>query len=284
MTDTENTLHSWASEVEFERFGAVGRLMKTAVINPIANYAPAGLTRALLRLGKSELAAANWVDPGGWRSMVISYEGRAQQVADKILVGGGTIPTALRNRRRLAGRLIAGLIDQCPHEPAHLLALGAGPGRITLDAMSRAKREARATLVDLNPDAFPYGKRIAEELGLADRVRYVHDDVRNIDRLLETPPDIVKMIGICEYLTDEQIRDILSAVSEVMPDGSHIVFNSISKAHGTDRFCRRVFGLHMTHRTPEELAELMRPAGFDDFVSIPEPIGVYHVCVGRKRG
>ncbi|MBS3733417.1 MAG: class I SAM-dependent methyltransferase [Phycisphaerae bacterium] len=278
----EPLLRAWAEDVDFERLTRGDRLVKALCINPFGNYAPPPLVRGLLRLGKSELAAANWADPGGWRSMVISYENRARQVADKALVSGGTIPTALRNRRRLAGQFLAGLIDRCPHPAPHVLCLGAGPGRIILDALSRARDDAHATLVDLNPDAFPYGKRLAAELGLSDRVRYICDDVRNVERLLDTPPDIVKMIGICEYLTDAQIRDILSTVTAVMRDGGHIVFNSISPAHGTDRFCRRVFGLHMTYRTPQELATVMSPTGLGDFASIREPLGVYHVCVGRK--
>ncbi|MFW6132551.1 MAG: SAM-dependent methyltransferase [Planctomycetota bacterium] len=284
MSSLDATCRAWAEDVRFERFTPGDRLIKTLAVNPFANYAPAGLVRGLLRLGRSELAAANWADPGGWRSMVISYENRARQVADKALVSGGTIPTALRNRRRLAGRFLAGLIDQCPHQRPNVLCLGAGPGRIILDALARSRDDAHATLVDLNPDAFPYGRRVARQLGLSDRVRYICDDVRNVERLLDTPPDIVKMIGICEYLTDAQIGDILSAVTEVMRPGGHIVFNSISCAHGTDRFCRRVFGLHMFYRTPEELAALMRPTGLDDFASIREPLGVYHVCVGRKVG
>ena len=90
------------------------------------------------------------------------------------------------------------------------------------------------------------------------------------------------MLGICEYLTDEQITDIVHAVAGVMPPRSAVILNSLSMAHGTDRFFRRVFGLHMAHRAPEQIEDLMRPAGFGDFVSIPEPLGVYHVLVGRR--
>jgi len=67
-----------------------------------------------------------------------------------------------------------------------------------------------------------------------------------------------------------------------MPPGTAIVLNSLSKAHGNDRFFRRVFGLHMTHRTPLQLQELFAGAGFGQFVATPEPLGVYHVIVGRR--
>jgi len=275
-------MDEWVSSIEFERHGWVRQALKVALINPLANYMPAGILKALLRFGGSELAAANWTDPGGWRSMVISYDGRPKQVADKVLVGAGTMSMALRNRKRLAGRVLSRLIDSCPRPTAHVLCLGAGPGHIIMDAMCQASRDCFATLVDLNSDAFEYGRRQAAKLGLSEKVRFVESDARHIKPLLQRPPDVVKMLGICEYLTDEQITGIAGAAAEVMPGGAAIVFNSLSRAHGNDRFFRRVFGLHMIHRCPGELQKLMEQAGFADFKSIPEPLGVYHVIVGRR--
>jgi SAM-dependent methyltransferase len=255
--------------------------MKKILINPMANFLPAGFLRGMLRFGKSELAAANWADPGGWRSMVISYEGNPTQIADKILVGGGTIPMALRNRRRLGARILARLIDESRDDPAHVLCLGAGPGQIVMPAMLEANKDSVATLVDLSNDAFEYGRRKAEEMGLSQRIRFVQGDVREIHKHLDQPPSVVKMLGICEYLQDEQIVEIASAALKVMPPQAPLVFNSLSRKHGTERFFRRVFGLHMIHRSPEQLMALMRQAGLEDFVSFQEPLGVYTVLVGK---
>ncbi len=276
-------MESWSENVEFERIGPIARAVKAGLINPLVNHLiPADWLKAALRFAKSELAESNWRDPGGWRSMVISYNGQCGQVADQLLVRAGSIPLALRNRRRLGARVIARLIDSAGHEPVHVLCLGAGPGRIVIDAMSQARSLSEATLVDLNNDAFDYGRRIAEEAGVGDRVRYIQGDVRDVRRMLDKPPDVVKMLGICEYLSDEQIVSIAEAVAEVMPTGKAIVFNSICKAHGTDDFLRRVFGLNMVHRSPRHLRRLLGGAGFGEFVSVPEPSGVYHVVVGRR--
>ena len=269
--------------IEFERQGPVRRLVKSCLINPAANYTPVAIMRAMLRFGKSELAAANWSDPGGWRSMVISYDGNPRQIADKLLVKGGTMSMALRNRRLLGSRVLADLIDATGDHCTHVLCLGAGPGNIIMDAMLAADTDSEATLVDLSSDAFEHGLSKAAQCNLSQRVRYIQSDVRDIKPLLEYPPDIVKMLGICEYLSDEQITEIASAVAEVMAPGASIVFNSLSRAHGNDRFFRRVFGLHMIHRTPHQLQDLMASAGFGEFSAIPEPLGVYHVIVGLRR-
>jgi hypothetical protein len=274
----------WMADIDFERQGPTRRLLKAAVINPLANYLPGGWLRALLRFTKSELAAANWADPGGWQSMVVSYEGRPRKAIDRILVGAGTMAMALRNRKRLVSRLLARLIEQSPHQPAHVLCLGAGPGANIIEAMVMAEADCRATMVDLSDDAFVYGRRLAERHGVHERVRFIRGDVRQVGEMLDVPPDVVKLIGICEYLTDEQIVAVVRAVAEACPPGTPAVFNSLSTAHGTDRFFRRVFGLHMHHRTPERMGELFEAGGFGDFAALTEPLGVYAVVTARRAG
>ena len=275
---------AWGEGLAFERSGPLRRMLKAAVINPLANYFPAVVQRAFFRCLRSELAAANWADPGGLKSMVICYQDQAEnkRLADKLLCALGTIPMALRNRRKLATRVLARLIASADHEPVEVLCLGAGPGHVVHDAIRECRKRARATLVDLSGDAFDHGRRLAAECGTDGHVRFIQGDVRHVRSMLDRPPDIVQMMGICEYLDDAHIRDIAGAVAEVMPQGSCVMFNSLSAAHGTDRFFRRVFGLRLSHRTPQQLSDLMRPAGFNHFVALPEPLGVYHVIIGRK--
>ncbi len=275
-------LESWAADIRFERQGPLTRALKALLVNPVGNYLPAKLLRGLLKWTQSDVAASNWADPGGWRSMVISYSGNPPKGIDKILVKGGTIPMALRNRRRLASRLISRLIDQAGHAPVHVLCLGAGPGTIIMDAMLEAKAASETTLVDISGDAFEHGRQMAAQHGLSERVKFIQGDVRDVKDMLDHRTDIVKMMGICEYLQDDQIVSIAKAVAELMPAGSALVFNSLSTQHGTDRFFRRVFGLHMIHRTPEQLQGLFSQAGFGNYVAFTEPLRVYTVVVGKK--
>lgn len=272
-------------DIEFERLNAVRRCIKRGLFDPTINYLPAGFMKWLLRHFESELAAANWSDPGGWRSMVISYQNDPPQHADRIMVRLGTIPMALRNRRKLGARIIREQIDAAydkAQRTIHVMCLGSGPGIVEMDALGEANHPADATMVDLSSDAFDFGRQWARDAGLAEQVRFIESDVRHVKDMLDYPPDIVTMIGICEYLDDQHIRDIVSALRNVMPEGSAIVFNSISPAHGTDRFFRRVFGLEMIHRSPKQLQQLLEPAGFGEFHSIPEPLGVYHMITGKR--
>lgn len=279
-------MESWLQDIPFEKHSPVRRFFRAALINPLANYLPAGMMKWVLRVSESELAAANWQDPGGWKSMVISYNGRPRQIADKILVGMGSVPMALRNRRRMAGRLIAKLIEEAQARAqgtVHVVGLGAGPGQITIDALLEAPCDARATLVDISADAFQYGKDLAEACGLTERVRYIQGDATQLDRLTDAPLHVVTMLGLCEYIPQDLLVALARSAWGMMPPGAPLVFNSLSNTHGTDRFFRRVFGLHMIHRDPGVICRLFEQAGFGEFTSHREPMGVYHVIVGRRQ-
>ena len=275
-------MEPWTDGITFETISPVRQVLKATLINPLANYLPAVLVKGVLRITKSELAAANWKDPGGWRSMVISYEGNPKQIADKVLVNAGTMSMALRNRRKLGANVLRTLMEQSQADPVHVLCLGAGPGRIITDAMSACKKNVFATLIDLSSDAFDYGRQIANKAGLTDRVRFIQGDVRDVKHMLQGPSHLVKMLGICEYLSDGYVKSITAEVAAVMPKGAAIVFNSLSPAHGTDRFFRRIFGLNMIHRSAQQLQDLMGSAGFGEFKKVSEPLGVYDIVIGRK--
>jgi len=275
---------SWTADLDFERVSPARGAVHKALLDPLANYLPARLLRGALRLGHSELAEATWHEPGGWRSMVMSYDGRPRHLADKLLVGSGSLAAALRNRRRMAIWVLSGLIDTMPTDSAEILSLGAGAGHNTLGAMVAVRRRARATLVDRSAKALECGARAAWELRLSDRVRFIQGDVRDVRGMLDPAPSIVAMLGICEYLGDDDIVAIAETIADRCEDGCTIVVNSLSDRHGTDRFLRRVLGLRMVYRSPLEMEALLRRAGFMGFVSIAEPLGVYHLLAGRWLG
>lgn len=272
-------------DLDYERVGPLRHALKKAVAEPMVNWIlPASLVRWILRVTRSEMAQASWADPGGWKSMILSYRDDCPQIADKFLTRLGSMPMALRNRRKLASECIRRLIAERGDGRVNIVCLGAGPGMIVMDAMQKsAHPDCHAFLIDLNTDSFQFGRSLAAERKLADRVRFIHGDVTHYRKLCDVQPHIVKMIGICEYLPDEVIRDIASAISEVMPPGGSLVANSLTRRHGTDRFFRRVFDLHMTHRPAERISELLADAGIATEHVFTEPLGVYDVLVCRKK-
>ena len=274
------------TELDYERIGPASRLLKRAVVNPLINWIlPARFMRWVLHVTRSEVAHTSWANPGGWKSMVLSYrEDMPPQIADRFLLRLGAMPMALRNRRKLATEILARLIRECSHQPTNVVCLGAGPGMICLDAIEQSGHpDCRAYLIDLNPDSFAFGQALAESKDLAHRVEFIHGDVTHYRSLCSATPHVVKMIGIIEYLPDAVVLDIARAIVEAMPADGVLVANSLTQEHGTDRFFRRVFDLHMIHRTADEVRTLLGQAGLATEAVFTEPLGVYDVLVCRKK-
>jgi hypothetical protein len=278
--------HTMTLDEEFERISPLKRAVKTVFVNPWINHlVPRRALKEFLQNSKCRLLHRSFKDPGGWKSMCVAYErGQPLGLIDKLVCDMGMFPMGLRNRKRLVSRILAGLFDSYPdNEIVNVVEVAAGCGHNVQEAMKLARhKKVHAHCIDLDDEAFGYGRYMARGHGHSDRVNFIAGDVRNMSQLIQVKPNIATTIGILEYLTDEQILDILQVLHDEMPAGASIVANSIYNAHGTDRFLRTILNLHITYRTTEEVKRLMVRAGLADFSVAAEPLGVYTIITGHK--
>ncbi len=100
---------------------------------------------------------------------------------------------------------------------------------------------------------------------------------------VEVSPHIVKMVGILEYLTDDQVRELLLTCHHILLSEGSVLANSMQNAHGVDPYMRRVFNWHLNYRSPRRMIELFEECGFSDFQVLNEPLGVYGIVTGFKK-
>jgi len=268
-----------------ERLSAMTKVFKAVLVNPMINYiVPRGMLRRFLYNSGSPMAQASIDDPGGWRSMVIAYDNpEPVNRVDGMVMRLGSFPMGLRNRKRLSVKILSGLLDEREGR-INIVAIGAGAAHNVLESMGRtSQKDVHAYCIDLNAEAFGHGREQAAGLGLETRVRFIHGNAVDVHELIDVAPDLVTCIGIIEYLTDEQIVDIYKAMHAVAPEDGLLLTNSIANTHGTDRFLRTVFNLQLRYRSPEHVADLMEKGGFRPFIDESEPMGIYHILVGRKE-
>jgi cyclopropane fatty-acyl-phospholipid synthase-like methyltransferase len=91
------------------------------------------------------------------------------------------------------------------------------------------------------------------------------------------------MVGILEYLTDEQALGIFRVLHEAMPPGGVVMASTLRNYHGIDRFLLRVFNFKLIYRDAERVGRLLSDAGFADLATASEPMGIYDTVVGFKR-
>jgi len=271
---------------DFEAQSPTARIAKAFFIDPLMNYV---LPRKWLmyyakKYPDSMLGQAH-ADPGGWRSMRRAYE--QDSSTDWFAFVNGlvsTLPRALRNRKRLAVRMIAEILDAAEGEDFHIVGVGSGMGSNVIEGMEASgNKRVEACLVDRNSEPFEHGKLLAVRHGVAERVRFLEGDARDIESMAGWHPELVTLIGIVEYLKDDEVLGLLEAIGGAMEKGGRVIVNSMSRRYGTMRFLRRMFDLHFMHRTPAEVCELLVAKGFRVIEAHKEPLGVYHLLVGVKQ-
>ena len=270
--------------IEFEALSPGKRLVRNLLINPLVNYVvPRWLLRKIIAR-RSPILDACAREPGSWECMRLSYEpGEPQGTIDRVVHKYGTIPMALRNRKRMVTTILGQLISKYDR-PVHIVGVAAGTGHNVMEGMLRAPNTPSfAYLVDLSDGAVTFGRELAQRMGLADRTKFISGNVLEIERHIDAPPDITVAVGIVEYFTDEQVVELAKAMYRVAPSGGTFLANSILPTHGSDRFLRTVMHLHVKYREPSFLCQLLGEAGYGDFTVHSEPLGMYSIVVGLKR-
>jgi SAM-dependent methyltransferase len=257
--------------------------------NPWKNFlVPSSWLRRLLSQSQSPLLAESLMRPGGWRAMEIMYQ-NAEPIdwLDRQALRDNPISMAARNRRRIVTGLLARLIARYSAETAvTLLGVGAGPGQHIQRAIVESGiglERVRAYLVDRDDDAFANGRKLAASLGIAACVRFVKGDARRIrEALPEISPQIVKLVGLIEYLTDGQLAALLHSLRRVMPPGGSLLTHGFVDVYGMRRFLARVFGLRHRRRSARQLTVLLESTGFKIVDCVVDPTGIHPIFTAAR--
>jgi SAM-dependent methyltransferase len=260
------------------------------VVNPWKNsLLPAGWLRRRLSRSRSPLVAESFVRPGGWRSMEIIYRNQDPvDWFDRQALRDNPISMAARNRRRIVTQKIVSLIARYGRESAvTIVGVGAGPGRHVQSAIVDSginPARVSAYLIDLDDDAFEYGRALAAQLEIDGCVHCIQGDARQIR---ETLPDveahILKAVGLVEYLTDAQFLEMFRALRNILVPGGSLITHGLVDAHGSGPFLARMFNLRHKQRTETQMSALLSAAGFRVVECVVEPVGVYPIITAVRE-
>lgn len=273
----------------YERLSTLVEWFNRYLANPFRNYLlPASWLRVIASRSRSPLIAETFLRPGGWRSMELIYDNAApQDWSDAQAIRSNPVSVATRNRHRYVVQHLAELIRHVAmKEPVSILGVGAGPGRNIQDAIVASgvnPRRVNAYLIDLADDAFPFGCDRAAKLGIASCVHYLRGDARRIREVLpDVSPQILKLIGLIEYLSDHELRELLHSLYEIMPPGARLVTHGLIDSHGAGPFLRRVFELRHRYRTADDLKMLLGDCGLRVGECFTEPMGIFPIVTAER--
>lgn len=259
------------------------------VVDPLRNYLlPASFWRRVMRRSKSPLIAESLLRPGSWQSMRIVYANDPPvDLFDRMAVRYNPISMATRNRRKLIVARLTEILKSHAGDPRlSIIGVGAGPGLHVQEAICRSgidRTRVKAYLIDRDSDAFEYGRECAKDRGIESCVSFVQGDAREIRRVLpDVAPQVVKVVGLLEYLTDDQALDLLRALRDVMVAGGQILTHGMVDRCNTAPFVARTFGLKHVHRTGPHVRKLLESAGFGTVEMCEEPLKIYPILIATR--
>lgn len=277
-------------EMKYERF-SMAQVVLNQLLNPFRNYLlPAGFLRWIATRSGSPLIHETLRRPGGWPSMRIIHENaQPVDVLDKLALRASPISMATRNRRKLVVQMLSEIMCGLQNrENVQLVGVGAGPGWHLQEAIQLAGREPATCaiyLIDLDPAAAEAAREEAASRGTLKSLNAITGDARHIARLLPgIQPDLVKLVGLIEYLNDQEVRSLFDAFYAVMPAGAHLLTHGLVDRYGQARFLARTFGLRHHARSGAQVQALLQASGFEVAEIRVTPMRIYPVCHAvRKR-
>lgn len=147
----------------------------------------------------------------------------------------------------------------------HVVDVGGGEGAF-LEAVARAAPRLRLTLFDLPPVAERARLRF-EGAGLSDRARVVGGDFHTDP--LPACADLMTFVRVLHDHDDGPVLALLRAARRALPeDGTLLIVEPMAGVPGAEAMGDAYFGFYLLAmrrgrpRTPDELADLVRRAGF----------------------
>jgi hypothetical protein len=213
--------------------------------------------------------------------MEIIYENASPiSYLDRLALRSNPLTIATRNRKQFVISVLTRWIQTASAAgPVNILGVGAGPGRHVQEAISRSgvpSSQIRATLVDRDTSSFELGRRMADERGISQSIQFLRGDAREIQQVLpDTRFDIVKLVGLIEYLDDTEARELFAAVRAVMCPRAQLLTHGITDPLSMAPFFERVFGLRHYRRSGDQVAAILRSAGFRSIEQAVLPLSVF---------
>lgn len=209
-------------------------------------------------------------------------------------------PKAVRNRLKLVTREVKTAIQGLDRKNSdiNILSIASGSARAIADALLSIEtiehldlkdNNLHVTFLDKSPQACGYSKHLieGERWGEKYNFRWINDTASSFPSHFVNNgwdiPDIVEMVGLLDYFTDEQVEKIFSTIYENMASDGVLITANI--ADNKERpFVTRVIGWKMIYRTPEQFAQLMTHAGFkpEQIRIVYEPLKVHFVAIAKK--
>jgi extracellular factor (EF) 3-hydroxypalmitic acid methyl ester biosynthesis protein len=174
---------------------------------------------------------------------------------------------AVRNRRALLAGAIRDVAGAALGGPALVTSLASGPAREVFDVLTSTDAPSmHATCIDIDNEAVAYASERARELGVADRVAFVQDNVIRLSQgrgKAKLPRQhMIYSVGLIDYLEDMHVVKLLDWIHDHLLPGGTVVVGNFDVENPDRAFLDHIVDWRLIHRTADDLHELFARSKF----------------------
>lgn len=293
--DVQADLPSETLPYEYKRKG-IGRGIHWVVIW-VLNLLPKKAAQFLFTLGSKRGEETRTVSKTAatFQALEVMYTFPQRRKEGTATFSGILWWTVLDNARSIWNRLL--LVKQEVGEAVlevakrkgsvRLLSIGSGSARPLLEIIAsllERKIPVQSMLLDQNPEATKFSRALAQRLNLNHTQWVTGNFFRLKQHCRSFHPDVIELVGLLDYLDDEEAVFLLKQVFLVLEPGGTLITGNIAPNMERLFVEKGVNWLPMVHRTEEGLEGLLREAGFaENNIRIQrEPLGIHMVATVRK--
>lgn len=184
-------------------------------------------------------------------------------------------------RELIATVKIAGIHKQT----IRILSVGSGSARPVLEALGELNGvpEVEIALFDRDQDALDFSEELANVYRVNHTQRFKGIFSRLNDICEKFRPDIIEMVGLLDYFSDETAVKRLTQLYRNLRPGGYLITGNITP-NLEAVFVAKGINWPMVYRKPKKLAELLFKAGFSrkNIKIVREPLGIHTLAVAFK--
>jgi hypothetical protein len=193
----------------------------------------------------------------------------------------------VRNRLKLVKRELAAAIREISQNTneVRLLSIASGSAQSIIEVMAELNDiDIKTTLLDLDPSAVDYSRKLAKKYGIEDKITFCNGSTSGLEKVMgDKRPHIIEMVGFLDYRPHAKAVSLVKRIYEfLLPGGIFLTANA--RSNPEQHFLRWVVDWPMIYRRPEELGSIIEEGGFapENCKIIYEPLKIHGLAIAQK--
>lgn len=230
-------------------------------------------------------------NPGTFKMLEAIYTGKGLRDETDRYFFNSLSGQALRNRLLATTFHVGEIVKRKIGELGNIKVanLGSGPGRDTIEIFARKPHLSKLVsidCVDIDSAALQKGRDLAQEKGFSKNFNFVEEDLLKLQYRGEV--DVGLLVGVLCGMQHRTCVAVLKRIKRYLKKGgiviaSNVLKNMLAQDPFTSYLLKRVIGWELVYKTPFELQQIFKEAGYRwEGCFFDEPTRFHYMAMGSR--